>query len=96
MAFRRDELWERLRQRGDQSTAPPADESVLAAMGDPEVVEAVRSLPARTRAAIALRFGADLGFAQVGTQLGISEAAAKMAVHRGLQKLRASLKENTK
>ncbi len=93
MAFRRDELWDRLRQGNDQATAPPAEESVLAAMGDPEVIEAVRSLPARSRAAIALRFGADLGFVEVGHQMGISEAAAKMAVQRGLQKLRASLQE---
>ena len=95
LAFRREELWDRLRQHDRFATAPPADDAVLAGMGDPDLVEAVRSLPARSRAAVALRFGADLAFAQVGRELGISEPAARMAVHRGLQGLRARLKEKS-
>ena len=94
LAFRREEVWDRLRQRERLASAPAADVAALAAMGDPDLVEAVRSLPARSRAAIALRFGADLEFAEVARQLRVSEPAARMAVHRGLQALRSHLKEN--
>ena len=41
-----------------------------------EVLHAVRALSRRHRAVLALRFGADLGYRQVGQALGISEADA--------------------
>ena len=43
----------------------------------------------RERDAVALRFAAGLRPAEVGSVLGISEAAAKMLVHRAVAKLRA-------
>jgi RNA polymerase sigma factor (sigma-70 family) len=58
-----------------------------------EVLEAVRSLSPRHRAAIALRYGADLSYRQVGQALGISEAAALMAVRRALANLRRRLSQ---
>ena len=56
-----------------------------------EVVEAVRTLPPRYRAVIALRYGADLDYRNVGKAMGISEAAASMAAKRGLTLLRTRL-----
>ena len=42
----------------------------------------------RERDAVALRFGAGLRSAEVGAQLGISDAGARMLVHRAVAKLR--------
>jgi len=56
-----------------------------------EVLGAVRELSSRHRAVIALRYGGDLSYRQVGQALGISEAAALMATRRALANLRARL-----
>jgi RNA polymerase sigma factor (sigma-70 family) len=56
-----------------------------------EVLDAVRSLSARHRAVIALRYGADLDFHQVGHALGISDSAASMVTSRALANLRNRL-----
>jgi RNA polymerase sigma-70 factor (ECF subfamily) len=58
-----------------------------------EVVEAVRSLSPRHRAVVALRYGADLSFRQIGQALGVSEAAALMATRRALANLRTRLSQ---
>ena len=58
-----------------------------------EVLAAVRALSARHRAAVALRFGADLSYRQVGEALGISEAAALMATRRALANVRSRLSQ---
>ena len=62
-------------------------------LGTAEVVEAVRALSPRHRAAIALRYGADLNYRAVGHALGISEAAALMATRRALSNLRSRLSQ---
>jgi len=60
-----------------------------------ELLAAVRALPPRHRAVIALRYGADLDYRHVGQALGISEAAALMTTRRALANLRTRLsKEN--
>ena len=58
-----------------------------------ELLAAVRTLSPRHQAVVALRFGADLPFRQVGEALGISEAAAQMTTRRALRILRARLTE---
>ena len=58
-----------------------------------EVVKAVRALSPRHRAIVALRYGADLSYRQVGQALGISEAAALMATRRALANLRTRLSQ---
>lgn len=50
-------------------------------------------LPYRTRAAVVLRDIYDLSHAQVADHLGISEAAAKVRVHRGRRRLHELLNE---
>jgi RNA polymerase sigma-70 factor (ECF subfamily) len=56
-----------------------------------ELLEAVRALPPRRRAVIALRYGADLDYKRVGMALGISEAAALMVSRRAIAALRSRL-----
>lgn len=56
-----------------------------------QILAAVRALSPRARTVIALRYGADLDYRHIGRHLGISEAAASMAVHRALAELRIRL-----
>jgi RNA polymerase sigma factor (sigma-70 family) len=58
-----------------------------------EVVAAVRALSRRHRAVVALRYGADLSYRDIGQALGISEPAALMATRRALANLRNRLSE---
>lgn len=69
----------------------PAEPDVAVQIGDEELLTAIRQLDPRSRALIALRFGADLDYARVGEALGLSPAAAKMATHRALAALRRLL-----
>jgi len=92
-ASRRRSLLERLRR--DQATRGEADAGLLAIqrIGDRELVAAVRRLPKRPRTLIALRFGAELSYSEIGNQLGLSRPAAVMATRRALDLLRAQIKE---
>jgi RNA polymerase sigma-70 factor (ECF subfamily) len=56
-----------------------------------EVLAAVRELSPRHRSVVALRYGADLTYREIGHALGISEAAALMATRRALANLRNRL-----
>jgi RNA polymerase sigma factor (sigma-70 family) len=49
------------------------------------------SLPPTERAAVVLRYGYDLGYAQIGAALGSSEEAARAAASSGVRRLRRSL-----
>lgn len=91
MAGRRRALWARLTE--DRLAAPSTESVALDRLTDTELVRAVRGLPARDRALIALRFGADLDYAAVGRPLGLSAAAATMALRRAMAKLRIELEE---
>ena len=51
-------------------------------------------LPARQRAAVALRFYDDLAFAEIAMILDCPESTARSYVHRALERLRAQLKED--
>ena len=50
-------------------------------------------LPARQRAAVALRFYDDLAFAEIAAVLDCTESTARSYVHRALQRLRTELRE---
>jgi RNA polymerase sigma-70 factor (sigma-E family) len=56
--------------------------------GRDEVMQALRRLPIRQRAAIVLRYCEDLSLSQVADALGCSEPAAKNLIVRGLSGLR--------
>jgi DNA-directed RNA polymerase specialized sigma24 family protein len=66
------------------------DVDPLAALDDEGVWAAVRALPTDQAAAIALRYGADLGVDEVADTLGCTVPAARSLLHRGRTALRAS------
>jgi RNA polymerase sigma-70 factor (ECF subfamily) len=76
-----------------RQTEPAQDPSDLAvrSLGDDELIRAIRSLPKKYRSVIALRYGADLPFADVAGYLGLSEGATRMAHMRALTLLRQEL-----
>lgn len=65
-----------------QTSFPAADDGLWAL---------VRELPPKQRAAVALRFAADLAYTDVAEALECSEEAARRSVHEGLKRLRAHI-----
>ena len=55
--------------------------------------EALERLPTRQRQVVVLKLLRGLSFVQIATELGVSEAAAKMRFVRALRELRADLTE---
>jgi RNA polymerase sigma-70 factor, ECF subfamily len=55
------------------------------------VKQALREVPAKRRQALMLHHVAGLSFREIGTRLGIREAAAKLRSSRGMANLRAAL-----
>jgi RNA polymerase sigma factor (sigma-70 family) len=55
---------------------------------DDELWDHVRGLPPKQRTALALRFVADAGYAEISAVMGTSEEAARRNVHEGLRRLR--------
>ncbi len=58
---------------------------------DPELWEAVAALAPGQRAAVALRYAAELSYREIGTALGCSEEAARRRVADGLKVLRKTI-----
>jgi RNA polymerase sigma-70 factor (ECF subfamily) len=88
--------WDRLAARGrDETPAEPVESLVMRRLRDAELLEAVRALPRRHRTLIGLRFGAGLGYAEIGAQFGQTEDAVKQATYRALASLRRRLEEST-
>ena len=56
-----------------------------------ELAPLTEGLPPKERAAVVLRYGYDLGYDEIGTALGSTEAAARQAASAGVRRLR---KEN--
>jgi len=90
-ARRRVALWERLTRLPEQSES--VESIVLDRLSDAQLLDAVRHLPSRDRTLIALRFGAGLDQTATGAAVGISAAAATMALRRALHNLRSRLEE---
>lgn len=89
-AQRRRALWDRLREQ-HHSPAIDVEQLALNHMDDQALLEAIRRLDKRPRTVIALRFGAGLGYREIGEQMGVSEPAALMATRRALDALRKDL-----
>jgi RNA polymerase sigma-70 factor (sigma-E family) len=89
--------WRRLGRRErltafsvDSGTDPGGDERTA----DADVARRLlATLPARQRAAVALRFYDDLPFAEIGRILDCPESTARSYVHRALGQLREQLSE---
>jgi RNA polymerase sigma factor (sigma-70 family) len=93
---RRTALFDRLVAFHRAAAVPDAESLALENIGDRELLDAVRALDARPRTMIALRFGAQLTYAEIGEQVGVSEAAAVMATRRALAMLRRKLQEKAR
>ncbi|MEC8828956.1 MAG: RNA polymerase sigma factor, partial [Actinomycetota bacterium] len=59
-----------------------------------ELLEALDELPLNLRAVVVLRDVFDLPHSDIGKQLGISPAAAKVRLHRGRKRLRTTIETN--
>lgn len=83
--------------RGRGRRAVPVEELPDVAHHDPEPAldpgpwARVRALPPRQRAALTLRYAAELSHAEIGRALGCSEEAARRSAHEGLKTLRLEL-----
>lgn len=89
-AKRRELLFLRLRARWSVA-AQVGDVFEPPGISDDRLLRAVRGLSPLQRSVVALRFGGDLEWGDVGTALGISRSAAAAAGHRALVVLRAAL-----
>jgi RNA polymerase sigma-70 factor (ECF subfamily) len=80
-------------RRGRRAPAPAtpmvAAEDVIVVHA--ALVAALGQLPARQRAAVALRYLADLAEADVAAAMGVSAGSVKTHLHRGLARLRSLL-----
>jgi RNA polymerase sigma factor (sigma-70 family) len=71
---------------GQSATASHERSDVLD--GQSDLWEQVRTLPAKQRTAITLRYVADAAYAEISALMGTSEEAARRNVHEGLKRLR--------
>jgi RNA polymerase sigma factor (sigma-70 family) len=67
----------------DAGAADPPGEGL-----DEDLWQAVRALPPKQRAAVALRFAGDLSHREIARVLECSEPAARRSLHEGIAKLR--------
>jgi RNA polymerase sigma factor (sigma-70 family) len=74
----------------------PAVEDARDGLGNDELWTRVADLAPGQRAALALRFAADLPYREIGSALDCSEAAARRRVHDGLNALRERIGSTTK
>lgn len=70
---------------------PSAEQGAIAQLERSAVVTALRTLPARQREALVLRYYGDLSEAQIASTMGISRGAVKSHAARGMSSLRAVL-----
>jgi len=87
-AFRRMQLSRRKQRQDRDPSGDPADR-----IADQDVRRALLSLPARTRACLALRYYEDMKERDVAETLGMSVAAVKKQIERGTRRLRMTLGE---
>ena len=74
---------------------PSAEHGAIALLERSAVVSALRSLPARQREALVLRYYGDLSEAQIASAMGISRGAVKSHTARAMTALRAVLEQDT-
>jgi RNA polymerase sigma factor (sigma-70 family) len=80
----------RARRRRPEPAADPEPAAVdgTPQLGDPALWAAVRGLPPRQRAAVALRYVSDLPYAEMGRVMGCTEEAARRSAFEGVRRLR--------
>lgn len=80
-----DELRRERRMPPDPASAEP----VPAGLGD--LIDALRRLSANQRAAVVLRYEADLPVAEIARRMGMNAATVRVHLHRGRNRLRELL-----
>jgi RNA polymerase sigma factor (sigma-70 family) len=91
--------WRRLGRR-ERLTAFEVDQRIAVEPAQDGLADAdlarrlLAELPARQRAAVALRFYDDLAFSEIAVILDCPESTARSYVHRALERLRARLRES--
>ena len=75
-------------ERLPRATAPPAETEALEREDERAFRQRLTTLPDTQRDALALRYGADLTIADVGSVLGKSQDATEKQISRGLARLR--------
>jgi RNA polymerase sigma factor (sigma-70 family) len=93
LSIARNKAIDAVRARGRRPTpvSDPDTAAPAATEPDGEVWAAVRELPPKQRAAIALRYAGDLRHREVALAMGVSEEAARRSVSDGLKRLRKEL-----
>jgi RNA polymerase sigma factor (sigma-70 family) len=81
----------RAKGRRPVPVAEVAETPVEDPLPDDGVWEAVGTLPPKQRAAVALRFVADLPHAEIAAALGCSPEAARRSLHEGVKRLRKEI-----
>ncbi len=81
----------RARGRRPVPVAAVAEVAVEDHAPDGEIWEAVGALPPKQRAAVTMRFAADLPHAEIAAALGCTPEAARRSLHEGLKRLRKEL-----
>jgi RNA polymerase sigma-70 factor (sigma-E family) len=74
---------------------PSAESGAIAAIERDQVVAALRTLPARQREALVLRYYGDFSEAEIATAMGISRGAVKSHTARGMSSLKSILEQET-
>ena len=87
---RHDELDEEVAVTDHNPEHDPAASADVAILRD-RLEAAIADLPPRLRAVVVLRDVYDLGHAEIAAELGISESAAKVRLHRARRKLRGAV-----
>jgi RNA polymerase sigma-70 factor (sigma-E family) len=85
-------MWRRAWKRRERSMPSPPESEMVEVTPD-TTWALVQALPARQRAAIALRFYADLTVAETADAMGCSQGAVKTHTSRAIAKLRGALTE---
>jgi RNA polymerase sigma factor (sigma-70 family) len=82
-----------LRHRVAAPSSPdPATVAIIRMEGD-KVRKALLALHPRERAVLALRYGREMSFAEIGVILGQPEGTVRTACHRAVQKLRVRMSD---
>ena len=84
-------LWRRAWKRKERSTGSVPEAATVDATSIDTTWEMVQALPSRQRAAVALRYYADLSVNETAEIMGCSVGAVKTHTARALQKLRETL-----
>jgi RNA polymerase sigma-70 factor (sigma-E family) len=74
---------------------PSAEQGALSLLDRSAVISALRTLPARQREALVLKYYADLSEAQIASTMGISRGAVKSHTARAMTSLRTVLEVET-